>query len=216
MTPFKKLENFFSQYKLFKYKKGEAVLRSGDTPQGVYLVKKGYIKLYSICREGAELDLIIFKTDDFFPVTWVFNDKLREEHLEAMTESEVWRAPKDKFVDFIKANPDVLFELTSRILGRLDGLLQRMEHLVFGNAYEKVASILVICSERFGEKEKNRIVIQVPLTHKDIANLAGVVRETASIELKKLERKGIIMHSGGSLIVRNMRELVKESLLDFG
>lgn len=208
-----KLEKFFSQFKTIHYKKGEVIIRPGDIPPGVYLLKKGYVKLYSISSEGKELTLIIFKADDFFPITWAINGTPNTQYLEAMTAIEAWRAPKLEFLEFLKNNSDSFFELTSRMLIRLRGLMQRMEYLAFGNAYAKVASILLICAERFGEKEGENIVIKVPLTHNDIATLLGITRETASIEIKKLERKGLIAYHGRSVVVEDKKGLEQESLL---
>ena len=210
----KKLQNFFAKGKVFDYKKGETILRSGDMPQGVFLIKKGYVKDYSISKDGEELTLIIFKPDDFFPMQWVFNNRQNYHYFVAMSAVELWRVSKDEFISYIEANPDLFFELTSHIVLRLGGIMQRMEYLAFGNAYEKVASILAICAERFGKTEKDGVAIQVPFTHKDIANLLGITRETVSVEIKKLERKGIIAKSGQLLIIKDIRRLELESLLD--
>lgn len=208
------METFFTQFKLLHYKKGDTILRPDDLPPGVFYLKKGYVKLYSLCREGEELSLIIFKPGDFFPIGWVINNKIDPYYLSAMTPVEVWRAPREKFLEFIKTDPDVFFELTSKILIRLGGLLQRMEHLVFGNAGDKVASILVICTERFGQKEGSEIIIQVPLSHKEIAALVGLTRETASVEMKKLEREGLISYRGRLIVIKNIKKLKEESLLN--
>lgn len=211
---FQKLDDFFTQFKYLHYKKREMILRTGDTPSGVFYLKKGYVRLFSISREGQELTLIIFKQNDFFPLGWAINNLPDSYCLETMTPVELWRAPRDQFLSFIKANPDVFFELTSRILVRLGGLLQRMEYLVFGTAYQKVASIMVICAQRFGLGKGKGIKICVPLTHKDIANLVGITRETASVEMKKLERKGLIDCRGHLIIVKNPEKLKEESLLN--
>ncbi|MBF8250035.1 MAG: CarD family transcriptional regulator [Candidatus Levybacteria bacterium] len=206
------LNNFFSKYKKYRYKKGEIILRGGDAPQGVYFIHKGYVRDYSISKDGEELTLIIFKPEDFFPMNWVFNDNPNLHYFEAMTAVELWRCPKKDFTVFLKANPDVFFELSSHVTLRLGGLLQRMEYLAFGNAYEKVASILMICAERFGEKSDRGIRIPIPLTHKDLAMLVGMTRETVSIEIKKLERKGIVEDDKRSIIITSMRRLKSESL----
>lgn len=126
---------------------------------------------------------------------------------------EIQMAPRDEFVKFIKAHGDVLFDLTSRILIRLGGLIERMNYMVFGNAYNKVASIIAICAERFGIKFNGEVEIGVPLTHKDIANLLGMARETVSIEIKKLEKMGIIGYHGRHIIVKDIKKLRKESRL---
>lgn len=208
-----KLNGFFSNFKKYHYKKGEIILRVGDIPQGVYFIDKGYVRDYSISKEGEELTLIIFKPGDFFSMQWVFNNKPSAHYFETMTAVELWRCPKEDFTAFLKANPEVLFELTSHIMLRLGGVLQRMEYLAFGNAYEKVASILMICAERFGEKENRGILIPIPLTHKDLAMMVGMTRETVSIEVKRLEKKGIIDHNGRLIIVKDILRLQKESLL---
>jgi CRP-like cAMP-binding protein len=208
-----KLSNFFSKFKKYFYKKGETILRGGDVPQGVCFIGKGYVKDYSVSREGEELTLIMFKPGDFFPMQWVFNAWINVHYFEAATPVEIWRCSKEDFVTFIKANPDVFFELTSRIMLRLGGILQRMEYLAFGNSYEKVVSIISIFAERFGKKVGKNIVIQVPFTHKDIASFLGLARETASVEIKKLERKGLIAYRGKLILVRNKNKLRQESLL---
>lgn len=209
-----KLENFFKQFRHFHYKKGDTLLHSGDEPSGVFYLSKGFVRLYSISKDGEELTLIIFKPEDFFPMIWAINNAPVPYYMEAMTPVEAYRSPHEDFLQFVKANADVLFELTSKILVRLGGLLSRMEYLAFGNAYQKVASIIHICAERFGESADGSITVLVPLTHKDIANLVGVTRETASIEVKKLERKGLITFHGRHVVVKSLANLRRESLLE--
>ena len=207
-----KLDLFFSQFRPLRYKRGEVIIRPNDVPPGVYYIDKGYVRLYALSEAGQELDLIIFKPGDIFPLIWAFNDHNSTQYCEAMTPVEIQRAPKEEFMEFVQKNPDAMLTITGRILTRLGGILERMEYMVFGNAYQKVSSILVICAERFGVKQRNEILIRVPLTHRDIANLIGLTRETTSVELKKLERSGIISKKGGQFRVENLEKLKDEAL----
>lgn len=209
-----RLESFFRQYRHLRYKKGETVLYAGDDAPGAFMLVHGYVRLYSISKEGEELTLIVYKPGDIFPMLLAVSNVPNPYYIETVTPCELYRAPKDEFLSFIKSNGDVLFELTKRVLIRLGGLLSRMEYLAFGNAYQKIASILHICAERFGEESGTNIIVQVPLTHKDVANFVGVTRETASIEIKKLERKGIITFRGRHVVVKNLSNLRRESLLE--
>lgn len=209
----RKLKLFFEKHGVISYKKREIILHAEDTPSGVFYVKKGCVKLYALSKEGEELDLILFKAGNIFPLMWSINNTPNKYHLEAMTNVEMWRVPRENFLEFIKSNPDVLFELFTRLLFRFGGLLERMEHLVFGNAYQKAASILLILSQRFGKKINGEIVIQIPLAHKDIASLLGITRETATLELGKLERKGLIKITSKIITIKNPDKLKSESLL---
>jgi len=191
-------------------------LRAGDPPLGCFFLKKGFVRVYSVSRNGEEFTSIIFKRGDIFPIIWAINNAPNDYYCEAMTACVLARAPREEFIKFIKDNPEVNFDLTSRTLVRLAGLLRRMEYLVFGNADDKVASILLICAERFGKQDGDRVTIEVPLTHSDIASLVGLSRETASIEMKRLEDAGLVGHSGRLLQVLNLRRLKRRSLLDTG
>lgn len=211
---FKKLNFFFSGFKKLSFKKGETLLRADEEPRGVLYLTKGYVKLYSLSKNAQQLTLIIFKPEDFFPMMWAINGTPNAYYVETMTEVELYKAPRQEFLKFIRKNVDVMAEINSRILTRFGGVLNRMEYSMFGNATNKVASMILICAERLGKenKRKKSIIIQVPLTHQDIANLIGVVRETVSIEMKKLQKKGLIDYQGKYLIVKNRQKLKEESV----
>ncbi len=209
-----KLNKFFSGFKKLSFKKGELILRAGDKPPGIFYLKKGYTRLYSLSKDAQELTLIIFKAGNLFPLMWTLNDTPNMYYLEAMTAVEIHQAPREKFLNFIKNDNELLFELTRRILMRFGGILNRMEYAIFGHAHSKVASIILICAERFGIQSKQDIIIQVPLTHQDIANLIGIARETVSIEMEKLQKKGLIDHQRKYLIIKNVRKLKEECALE--
>lgn len=210
----KKLELFFSQYKLIRYKKKDVIMRPDDSPQGVYFLKKGYVKFYSISQEGGELTLNIFKPGSYFSMLWAMGDIANIYIFEAMTDVEVLRAPKKDLMDFLKSEPEVLLELTKRVFVGLNGLLVRIEYLLFGDAYNKVASVLLMSAKRFGVKNNGSdITIDLPLTHQEVANLASLTRETTSIQMKKLEKNNFIYYSGRKIVIKNIGKLKEESLI---
>lgn len=207
------LNEFFSQYKKLTYHRRETIMRADDQPQGIYFLTKGYVRIYSVSTEGEELTLLILKAYDFFPVRWAITDEPVRYYYEALTSIEVQRASKEEFLGFLRENPDVFFSFSERIFRRLGGLMKRLEYLVFGNADVKVASILQMCAERFGEKKGENIVIELPLTHKEIASLVGMARETVTHAMDNLQSKGIIKQEKGHIIVTDPRALNKHSLL---
>ena len=131
------LDSFFSEFKKISYKKGETILRPTEKPSGVFFLKKGYAKLYSLSKDAQELTFIIYRPGDFFPTIWPIQGPPLRYYTEALTNVEVHLAPKEQFQKFIKANNEVLFEITNRILTRFAGLLLRMEYAIFGNAGSK-------------------------------------------------------------------------------
>lgn len=209
-----KLQKLLGDRKTFRYKKGEIILRSGDLPQGVMFLKNGYARLESISKEGKELTLVIYKPGEFFPVVWTFfGQKPSIYDLEALTNCEIYRVPREEFSDFLNKNPDVLTDVTKHIISRFQLALKRMAYLTFGSASSKLASILLILAREYGVKKSEGAEIQIPLTHKDIANLVGVTRETISIELKKFDRKGLIAYNKKILLIKNEEGLKSKAII---
>lgn len=208
------LDIFFSQFKPIYYRRGEIIIRADDTPSGVYFLKQGFVRDYTISDNGEEMTLVIFKPGDIFPLPWAINNEPISRYLEAATPVEVWRASREQFLEFLKKDPEVLLDITGKILVRLSGLMERMKYLVFGNAYAKVISIILICAERFGERKKGVIEIQVPLTHKDIALLVGLSRETTSRQLEQLMAKELISYHAKQLVVNNIEKLKEEMIAE--
>jgi len=203
----------FNNSKQILYKKGQLILRVEDAISGVYYIKKGYVRQFLISKEGKELTTSIFKPLDIFPLFWIVVEDISRYNFEALTSVEVLRASREKILEYLKNDPDFFLKLISRLINRLDAFNERIKYMVFNSAGEKVASMLVLLADRFGKKKKEGIFIQVPLTHKDIASLLGITRETVSMEMKKLEAKGIYVCRKHYILVKKNNLLKKAAQL---
>lgn len=206
----KEFETFYSQFTTRYYKKGEMLIRADDDPQGIFCLKKGYVRQYTISKTGLELTLHILKPMSYFPMVWAINGTPNVYYFEALTEAEVGRAPRDQVVSFIKDKPTIIFALMSELLEDYAETLKRVEHLVFSDAYRRVISVLLYIAKHFGEKSDKGIVVDHRFTQQDIATLVGVARETASNELVKLEKKGFIKHVDHSMIFGKIEKMEAE------
>jgi CRP-like cAMP-binding protein len=52
------------------YKKGEFIIRPGESPPGVFFIESGLVKAYDITKYGEENMLIIRKDGEIFPLIW--------------------------------------------------------------------------------------------------------------------------------------------------
>src|SRR3989344_10372 len=206
----KEFEIFYKQFKLRSYKKGEILIRSDDDPQGIFCLTKGYVRQYTLSKAGIELTLHILKPISYFPMVWAINGTPNVYNFEALTDVEVGRAPKDKVVNFIKDKPKVIFELMSELLEDYAETLTRVEHLVFSDAYRRVISVLLYIAKHFGENDGKQIRVGNRFTHQDIATLVGVARETASIEMVKLEKKGLVKYVDHAMVFESVKKLERE------
>lgn len=210
----KEFEVFYKQFSIREYKKGENLIRADDDPQGIFCLTKGYVRQYTISKTGIELTLQILKPITYFPLIWAINGAPNIYFYEALTAVEVGRAPKEQVVSFIKDKPAIILELMSKLLGDYAETLSRIEHLVFGDAYRRVISVLLYIAKHFGEEKSKGVIVNHRFTQQDIATLVGVARETASIEIGILEKKGLVKYVDHSMIFKNIKNLELELTAD--
>lgn len=206
----KEFAEFYKQFSIRNYKKGEMLIRADDDPQGIFCLLKGYVRQYTISKTGFELTLHILKPISYFPMVWAINGTPNVYFFEALTPVEVGRAPRDQVVNFIKDKPTVLFELISELIEDYAESLTRIENLVFSDAYRRVIAVLLYIAKHFGEKYKNGVIVRHRFTQQDLATLVGVVRETASIEMVKLEKKGLVRYMQHAIVFDSIDKLNEE------
>lgn len=210
----KEFEEFYKKFNIRNYKKGEMLIRADDDPQGIFCLTKGYVRQYTISKTGFELTLHILKPTAYFPMVWAINGTPNVYYFEALTPVEVGRAPREQVVNFIKDKPIIIFELMSELLEDYAETLKRVEHLVFSDAYRRVISVLLYIAKHFGEKQKGGVIVHHRFTQQDIATLVGVARETAGLEMAKLEKKKLVKYIDHSILFNDIKKLDLELSLN--
>lgn len=202
-----KLDLFFRSFKNHHYKKNDIIINPDEDPGGINFIKSGIIRMYSVSPEGEEMVVNIFKPGAFFPMGWLLNNTPIKHYYEAEVDSEIVKAPKERFLEFLQTEPDVLMDLVRRIYRGLDGYMMKMETLMSGNARNKLLTTLLIYAKRFGIKSPAGLIINSKLTEKELASQSGLVRETVSREIKKLKQKGLIQYEKNILTVHDISKL---------
>ena len=205
----KKTEKFFQKYPFFQYKKGDLIVRPDEKINKIYYLKKGMVKEYIVSDNDSRLVIHIFRPGAFFLMTWLVNP-INSCFFEAVNNVEIHKVPIEEVKKFVRSEPEDLFNFTLRLLKGVDGLTKRLETIVFDQAYIKVASLLSYIAKTFGADDHVEIVVNFPLTHKEIASWTGITRETASLQVEELEKKGIISYRGRQMVVNNLIALEKE------
>ena len=207
---FEEMVDFFKSGRRRSYKKGEIILRPGDIHQGIYFIEEGFIKVFGYSKDGIQHDHIFYQPGDLFPLMWVFRDITRSVYYEAMTPAVLRLKPKDEFIDFIKLNNTVLFKLVEYATALFFSYADRIDNLLYSNSLEKVAYRFLSLASGYGKEQAGKIVIDVPITHKDLANSVSISRETATRTIGRLQRKGILsVNSNHLFVINDLKGLIK-------
>lgn len=202
---------FFKNYQSQNIKKKEIIIYPSDDNPGAFFLEEGFVRQYAISKEGVELTIHIFKPGSYFPSMQFFSNLQNRYYFETITECKIWKAPKEEMSNFIKNNPETLADFTDRMLNAIDKISNRVEQLVFGNAYKRTVSALIFLSNHFADRDGSGYrKFTHKFTHNDVAHLAGITRETATREIDKLKKAGLVEYKEHMLIIPSMELLKKE------
>jgi len=205
----KKLIEFFSKFPLKKFKKGQVIFEPNDDFGGVYFVKSGYLRVYDVNKEGKESGIQLFRPLYFLSLISTKTGIKNRHYIEAMTPVEAWVMSKEEFEKHIQNNPKLYAEVCNALMEKFLDLTSYISHLVSGDAYTKVASLIYSMADEYGVTKNKEVTIKFKITHKLIATLTGLTRETVTLQMLKLEKDGLIDNDRRQIVVQDMKVLKK-------
>ncbi|MBS1969924.1 MAG: Crp/Fnr family transcriptional regulator [Bdellovibrionales bacterium] len=132
---------------------------------------------------------------------------------EALDPIEAIIFQRESFQKFLHSSPtlqEAMIKVLCDILSIKDERISALENHSVGN---RVASVLLSFSEKFGKESKEGIRIDVKVDRDTIAKLAGTVIESLSRQLSELESEHIIRREGRSIVILEREKLLAKSRL---
>jgi CRP/FNR family transcriptional regulator, cyclic AMP receptor protein len=187
-----------------EHPKGALINSPGNIDRYVYYVMEGRVKIYDLSACGRE---IVFRTcgpKSFFGIAEIFGRYERQVFAEAIRPTKVLCIEKPAFELLIKANPAVAL-LVIRVLGhRIRQAHRSIKSFVFCDTRSRLAQLLLKLAEMDGELHADgAVTIKPQLTHQEIADMIGAIRQTASEILNDLKKLGHIKTERSRITILN-------------
>jgi CRP/FNR family cyclic AMP-dependent transcriptional regulator len=175
------------------FKKGEFIIRPGETPNGVFYLESGLVKAYDISKYGEENLLVIRKAKEVFPLIWALTNQERNIIYQALDDVTVWRISQRDYVRHLNEQPELLRPILEMTVEMYRIHSERIMTLEYRTVRERLISFLLGMAQRFGGTDDDgNTIILAPLKQQDIASSINSSRETTSRELVRLERLGLV------------------------
>lgn len=201
------LLELFHQGTKLTYRKGEFIIRPGESPPGIFYIESGIVKAYDITKYGEENLLIIRKEQEVFPLIWAITGQERHVIYEALSPTTVWRIDRSQFLELIADEPAMLAPLLDMTVEMYRIHSERIINLEYRSVRERLISFLLTMGNRFGRRTDGGLLIDVPLRQQDIASSINASRETTSRELTALERKDLITSAESFITITDEKKL---------
>jgi CRP/FNR family transcriptional regulator len=194
------------------YMKGDYLCHEGDITSRLFIVNEGKVKLSKFNKDGKEQILQILSNGSFFGEYYLFSDNEPYNFSAiAISDVKICTLSKVDMDQLLKDHPDINKKILQEISKRLIQTENLVQNLSTNDTNSKVAYVLLKLSERYGKEENDRIVVEIPINREEMANYAGVTRETMSRKLSHFEQEGILLTKGNKIIIIND----KQALMDF-
>ncbi|MFW6382188.1 MAG: Crp/Fnr family transcriptional regulator [Bacillota bacterium] len=177
---------------LKEYRRGEIIFFENDSEKKLYLLVDGQVKLSMLSSEGREKVMTILQAGDIFGEISLFDHDPHPLTAEVLEKARLMILDWNDLEEIIMKQPRLALKIIEALSKKTRLLASQVRDLVFHDAKGRLANLLIRFAEDFGQKVDGAIMIEIILTHQEIANLLGVSRVTVTKTLNKLIDEGVI------------------------
>ena len=193
------------------YPTGAILFAEGQSPRGVFIVRRGRVKL-SICgSDGRTLILRMVETGCPLGVASVVSGRQYEATAETQEPSEISFLRQCDLLRLMRLHGELALWVTQHISQDYASTCREIRDLILSDsASEKLARLLMGWLDQNTES-RNPSQMKMSLTHEEIGQMIGTSRETVSRLFAGFKKQHLIQQSGSTLVIPN--RLALESLI---
>ncbi|WP_256761821.1 Crp/Fnr family transcriptional regulator [Cohnella sp. WQ 127256] len=189
------------------YKKGESIFFEGDEGDELYLVISGVIQIFQN-NNSRDVIFSIFREGDFFgEMALLQNERVRSASARTIERSTLCILKKRDFIPLITSKPEIMIGILETALDRLRDANRLITELTILDVRTRIAHMLIRLTEQYGVPSAEGILIDVKLTHQQMADMTGTARETVTKSLLELQQEQFIRIDQKKILVCNIDTL---------
>ncbi len=195
------------QIKKRKYRRNQLLWLEEESGRHVFVVRSGRVKVSRLLPNGREMILAFHGRGESFGEMDLIDGQQASAMVTAVTDSELWMVPRALFQELM-VQPPVKQFLFDALCGRLRSALAQIEVLNFYHAESRIRTALYhLCGSK-GKPGREGVTIDMRLTHKDLAEMSGITRETATRVLRQLRGDGLLRVDSQRFVVTEPQALI--------
>ena len=182
-------------FKMSLLPKRTLIFDQGEASRVVYLIKRGRIRISRITADGKEVTVALLGAGDIFGEESLFGT-VRTTVATCMEETLICTAQADELFALLTGNPTLALNVAEILSDRLGDASATIEDLAAAKVGERLIHFFERLSAEHGRPTEAGTLLNIRLTHQDIASVIGSTRETVTLEIAGLIRSGRLKHDG--------------------
>lgn len=205
------VSQFAEHSTVIEFRRRRFVYRAGEDADSLYAIVRGRIKLCRI-EPKTEREAVI----DILPEGSLFGESAlysrtghRQNCAVAYEGCTLLRISATEFTSAM-AEDRHLHDYTFRLIGqRLEHAEQRLADFALNAIPARLGRLLADFSDRYGVRESEGVLIDIPLPHREIASIVGSTRESVTVRLNAMRREGTIEFVNRRILVKRPEWLLR-------
>jgi CRP-like cAMP-binding protein len=211
-TIYSLLEQFFQKPdQILKVKAGSVLFQEKDCVEYVYLLISGTVALGRVHMRGKDFILKILNSREMIIEYQLFKHNPHYQfYAKTLSDSEILAIKKDQFEEFLMNDPNAMNAFISWLSTSYLKAQMKCQDLIMNGKKGGLYSILIRLCNTYGVITEDGILIELPLTHQELANFTFGTREVIQRALKELREKDVISYDQQKFTIKNIKYLKEE------
>ncbi|WP_412850760.1 Crp/Fnr family transcriptional regulator [Chryseobacterium sp. PMSZPI] len=181
---------FSYEAQLIKYNAEDYIFQEGTAAKFYWQIKEGTVKLNTFLEDGKEFVHGLPFDGHCIGESYLFTGHHYAVNAIAVTNCEIIKIPKSKFLEILLKNPPLMLELNKYTADRLHFRYMISSFLAISDPIIKLKKLFDHLKKYFGFEEVYSFLI--PYTRQQIATLTGLRVETVIRYIKKMQEQNIV------------------------
>lgn len=193
MLPPDAIEQINLRFRERGFAEGEPIFYAGDPAARLYVVATGKVKLMRHTLAGQDVLLDILTAGEFFGSLSLLGNEVYPDSAIAQTTVCALSVGAEAFRAILVDYPAVALAVLDITAARLREAHEAIRQISAHSVEQRIAYTLLKLAEKLGEPREEGLLIQMPLSREDLANMAGSTTESASRIVSQFQREGLIV-----------------------
>lgn len=202
------IQTFMAEGRPRQANKDTFLFQQGDLASSFYIITQGRIRLVQLAADGNQVTLNYFGPGDGIGVIAALSGMPYPASAEVLEDSSALSWDRETIHNLMLQIPQLAIngmEMIARRFSRLQGLYLEM---ATQRVEQRIALTLLRLVRQFGKRVENGVLIDMPLSRQELADMTGTNLFNVSRILRKWEQAGIVSIGRKQVILCKAHELV--------
>jgi len=202
---------FNSKVSCRRYKVGETLFMQDETCKGLYFIEQGLIAVRKVDKEGRTAVVRLGFNGDTLGYRPMLAKECHRASADVIKAATVCFVDTKTMMEVLHHNPELGIKFLERTAKALGDVEERFFEVAALNVRVRLVHLILLLSDRFGAVSSDGLLIlELPLTRRDMASMIGAQPESVSRTIHDLQVEGLANFSGRNVHVAEYDRLMDE------